>query len=157
VDAQLDVEVIRPAGEQVDQSRRGVLGEQAGRGHPQQPPPAAGLADLEDRPILQPQHLGRAAGQAQPTGGERDARRRADEQPVAELLAQLADVERHGRFGNGQVDRGLLDRAQPDNCGESSQLCRCHLCQPLVRVRAAAATTTQTTSRRGPSAASAIG
>ncbi len=64
--AQLDVQVVGPAGEQLDQPGRGVLGEQAGRGHPQQPAAAAGLADLEDGAVLQAQHLGGPAGQPQP-------------------------------------------------------------------------------------------
>ena len=69
--AQLDVEVVGPAGEQLDQPGRRVLGEQARRGHPQQPSAVAGLADLEDRPVLQAEHLGRPAGQPQTARGER--------------------------------------------------------------------------------------
>jgi len=69
VHAELDVEVVGAAGEQVDEPGRGVLGEQAGRGHPQQPATGPGLAHLEDRAVLQAQHLRGPAGQPQPRRG----------------------------------------------------------------------------------------
>ena len=59
-------------GEQVDEPGRGVLGEQAGRGDPQQPAAAAGLADLEDRAVLQAEHLRGPAGQPQAARRERE-------------------------------------------------------------------------------------
>jgi hypothetical protein len=64
VHAQFDVKVIGAAGEQIDQAGRGMLGKQAGRGDPQQPPPSACLADLEDRLILKSEHFRSAAGQS---------------------------------------------------------------------------------------------
>ena len=55
-----------------------------------------------------------------------------DEQLVAELLAQLADVQRHGGLGDLQVGGGPLDRTQPHHRGEGAQLSRRH---PLPFVR----------------------
>ena len=62
-----------PIREQLDEPGGGVLGEQGGRRDPQQPPTAAGLADLPDGPVLQPQDLGGPTGQSKPAGGERQA------------------------------------------------------------------------------------
>ena len=45
----------RPGGEEIEQPGRGVLGEHAGGGHPQQPPARPGLADLQHGAVLQPQ------------------------------------------------------------------------------------------------------
>ena len=85
-----------------------MLGEQARRGDAQQLPPGAGLADLEDRALLQAEQLGRPAGQPQPARRERQPDRRAGEQLVAELFAQLADVQRHGGLGHLEVGGGAL-------------------------------------------------
>src|SRR5665647_3448186 len=63
-DAQLDVQVVGPAGEQLDETWCRMFGEQARSGDAQEATTNAGLAHLEDRAILQPQHLGRSAGKA---------------------------------------------------------------------------------------------
>lgn len=57
--AQLDVEVVRAAGEQLDEPRRCVLGEQARRRDPHQAPSASRLAYFADRSVLQAEHLDR--------------------------------------------------------------------------------------------------
>ena len=113
-----------------------MLGEQAGRGDPQQPATAAGLADLEDRAVLQAEHLRGPAGQPQAAGGEGETGRGADEQLVAELLAQLPDVQRDRGLRHRQLGCGLLHRAQPHHRGEGAQLGRRHT-RPLVWVGAA--------------------
>ena len=100
VHAELDVEVVGAAGEQFDEARRGVLGEQAGRRDAQHPASRTGLADFQDGPVLQPEHLGGAAGQPQAARGERQAGRGRREQLVAELLAQLPDVQRDRCFAD---------------------------------------------------------
>ena len=74
--AQLHVEILGPAREELDEAGRGVLGEQAGGGQPQQPAALARGADLADGLVLQAEHLRRPAGQPQAAGGEGDARRR---------------------------------------------------------------------------------
>ena len=95
-DAELQVEVGGPVREDLDQAGGGVLGEEAGRAHPQQPAALTGSAHLQHRDVLQPEHLGRPAGQPQPARRERQATPAAGEQLVAQLLAELSDVQRHG-------------------------------------------------------------
>jgi len=124
VAAELDVEVVRPVGEQLDQPRGGVLGEQRRRCHPQQPPAAAGLPHLEDRAVLQAEHLGGPAREPQPARRERQPRRRAQEQLVAEFLAQLADVQRDGGLGHLEVGGRLFHRTETYHRGEGAQLRR---------------------------------
>jgi hypothetical protein len=68
--AELDVQVVGSSGEELDQPRGGVLGEQARGGQSQQPPTVAGLADLAHGAVLQPEDLHGTAGQPQPAGGE---------------------------------------------------------------------------------------
>src|SRR5215475_9189222 len=93
VAAELDVQIVGPFREQLDQPGCRVLGEQRGGGDAQKSTAAASLAYLDDRSILQAQHLSCATGQTQAAGGEREARRRTDEELVAEFLTQLADVQ----------------------------------------------------------------
>nr|BFE70996.1 hypothetical protein GCM10020092_042970 [Actinoplanes digitatis] len=107
--AELHVEIRRPLGEQLDQAGRRVLGEQARRRHPQQPAPATGRADLEDGAVLQPEQLRGAARQAQPARCEGKARRGPGEELVAQLAAELADVQRDRRLGDLELGGGLLD------------------------------------------------
>ncbi len=121
-DAQLHVEVVRTAREQLDEARGGVLGEDAGRRHPQQPPAVAGLADLADGAVLQAEDLDRPARQPQPAGGERQPGRRTREELVVELAAQLGDVHRDRRLAHLQLVGRRLDRAQPHHGGEGAQL-----------------------------------
>ena len=124
--AQLDVEVVGAAGEQLDQTWSSVLGKQAGHADAQQPAPAGCLAHLEDGAVLQPKHLGGPGGQAEAAGGEREPCTCGYEQLVAELFAQLGDVQRHCCLGDLEAGGRLLDRAESDNGGESAQLSRRH-------------------------------
>ena len=124
--AEFDVEIIGAAGEQFDEAGRGVLGEEARRGDAQQPATPPRLADFEDRAVLQAQQLGGAAGQPQPSRSEREAGGRPGEQPIAEFLAQLPDVQGHRRLRHGEFAGSLLHRAEPHNGGKSPQLGRCH-------------------------------
>ena len=91
-DGQLDLEIGGSTGEELDQTRGGVLGEQARRGQPQQPAAVAGLAHLAHGLIRQTQQLDAPAGESQPARGERQTRARSGEERVVELLAQLRDV-----------------------------------------------------------------
>ena len=120
--AELDVEVGGPAGEQLDQARRGVLGEQAGGRHPQQPAAVPGLADLAHRAVLEAEDLHGPAGQPQPAGGERQPRGGAGEQLVVELLAQLGDVHGDRRLADRELVGGRLHRPQTHHAGEGLEL-----------------------------------
>ena len=113
-------------GEEVDQSGRGVLGEQARRRHPEHPPTVAGLADLADGAVLEAEDLDRAAGQPQPARGERQPGRGAGEEHVVELLAQLGDVHRDRRLADAELLGGRLHRAQPHHAREGAELGRGH-------------------------------
>ena len=93
---------------------------------PQQPAPLAGRAHLEHGAVLEAEQLDGAAGQAQPARRERQARRGPGEELVAELPAELADVQRDGRLGDEELGRGSLDRPEPDDGRERSQLGRGH-------------------------------
>jgi hypothetical protein len=138
VHAEFHVQIVRPAGEQFDQAGRRVLGEERGSRQPQQPATSAGLADLLDRAVLQAEQFGRATGQSQPTRGERQPGRSTGEEPVAQLLAQVPDVQRDSRFGYAQFPSGLLDRPKPDHRRERT-LSRSH--NPvIVRLAGPAAT-----------------
>ena len=103
LDAQLDLEVGRAPGEQVDQSGRRVLGEQVRRRDPEHPAPVTGLADLAGGAVLQAEDLDRPAGQPQAARGERQAGGGAGEEHVVELLAQLGDVHRDRRLADARA------------------------------------------------------
>src|SRR4051794_14362290 len=89
VHAELDVEVGRASGEQLDQPGRGVLREEAGGRHPQLSAPVPGLADLPYRAVLQTQDLHGPARETKSSRGEGQARPGPGEQLVVELAPQL--------------------------------------------------------------------
>src|ERR1035437_6359726 len=126
VRAQLDVEVVSAACEQLYETGCRVLGEQAGRCDTEQPPTAVRLTDLADSAVLQTEHLSRPTGEAEATRGESQSRCCAGEQLVAEFLAELTDVHGRGCLGHAQLRGSLLDRAKSNNRGESTQLGGCH-------------------------------
>jgi hypothetical protein len=63
LDAQLDLQVGGAGGEELDQPRRGVLGEQRAARDPQQPATLRGRRDLLPGAVLQAQHLDRSGRQ----------------------------------------------------------------------------------------------
>ena len=99
-----------------------MFGEQAGGRDAQQATTDPGLADLEDGAVLQPEHLGRAAGKPQTTGGERQAGRCAHVQLVPQLFAQLGDMKRDCGTRDAEVHAGFLDRTASSHGGERAQL-----------------------------------
>jgi hypothetical protein len=124
VDAELDVEVGGALGEQLDESRCRVLGEETRRGDAQEPSAGASPSYFQDGPILQAEEFGGAAGQAEPAGGERQTARRAGERAVAEFPAQMRDVRRDRGLGDGEIGRGGLHRPEAYGRREGPQLCR---------------------------------
>ncbi len=70
--------------------------------------------------------LARQGGEAPPAGRERDPAARADEELVAELLAQRGDRDGHRRLGDPELGGGGLHRAQARDEDERLQLSERH-------------------------------
>ena len=127
MNAQLDVQIVRPAGEQVDQAGRRVFGEQARR----TPPAAVGVRRRPGSPRGWCDPAARASRAARlasrsPPGVKARPGAGSDEQPVAELLAQLPDVQRNRRFGDAQISCCPFHRSEPHYSCERAQLGRGH-------------------------------
>ena len=93
MDAQLDVEIGGSADKELDEPRGGMLGEQAGGGHPHQSLASPGLAHLANGALLQPEHLTCSTGQPQSARSKGQAIAGPGEELVLELLAQVANVQ----------------------------------------------------------------
>ena len=120
--AQLDVEIVRPAGKQLDEARSGSFGEQTRRREAEQPTPVPGLSHFPYGAVLQAEQLGRAGGETQAPRGEGESGSCPREQLVVEFFSKLADVKRHGRLAHSELGRGLFDRAVPHDCGKGTEL-----------------------------------
>ena len=135
--AQLHVEVLGPAGEELDQPGGGVLGEQARRGQPQEPaargPPRSPRGS--SGPAGPSISVARVA-RRRPARGEADAGRAAGEERVVELLAQHGHVARHRRLGHPELGGGRLHRAEAHHGGERPQLRGGHGPHPRSGARA---------------------
>ncbi|MCP9954104.1 hypothetical protein LUX33_40635 [Actinomadura madurae] len=119
----------RAGGERVQQRGRDELGDRGDGDDPQRLGRAPGRADRALRLRAEHHHLRRDRQQARAALGQRHPAGPADQQRVAEVLAQRGQRLRHGGLAHVQRPRRLLHRAEPGDEDESAELRQRHTAQ----------------------------